>query len=438
MMKYKLWSAICMSLLLLNTATADMRVDSYYMDDYYIEAGDEVTLYFKFHRAPVKSLMGLQEKLTYGPGDTKIIQSESPDDYYIARITPDSEISERYILLSNSRKEIGHLSVGENWASRFEVRIAGDTPAATYNMMFRIYKTDPDYGNEEVILQKPFEIRVRGTPQIDLDAENTIGIGSTGDIKLTINNEGGGVARDVKVDLALSDPFTPLGSSMKYLGSIEPHQSENLSFRVSVSTAAEVKTHNIPVTVTYKDDNGTPATVSTNIGIRIDSKPELAFGLDQVDELAPGVTGNIILSISNEGFVDAKFLKFTLEEGPDYEVLSINEIYIGNLDSDDIETDEFTIRVKDNVNKTVIPLNVRLTYKGEGSDTSYTKQGTVDITIKSKRVYAEKTRGNGTTNTAVMALIAIPAVFVGLLVIWFVYKVFGLVTSYINRRLFAR
>jgi len=438
MKKYKIWAFICMSFLLLNTVMADVRVDSYYMDDYYIEAGDEVSLYFKLHRAPVSSLVGLQEKVTYGAGDVKIIQSESLEDYYIARITPDSEIAEQYVLMSNSQKEIGHLSVGENWASKFEIKIAENTPDAIYKMMFRVYKTDSEYKNEEVILQKPFEIMVRGTPQIDIDAENSIGIGSTGNIELTVYNKGGGVARDVKVDLELSAPFTPVGSSMKYVGSIDAHQSENLSFMVSVSTTADVKTHNIPVTVTYKDDNGTPATVSTNFGVQIDSKPELAFGLDQVDELAPGVTGNIILSISNEGFVDAKFLKFTLEESPDYEVLSINEIYIGNLDSDDIETDEFTIRVKDNVSKTVIPLNVRLTYKGEGSDTSYTKQGTVDINIKSKRVYAEKTRGNGTTNTAVMALIAIPAVFVGLLVIWFVYKVFGLVTSYINRRLFAR
>ncbi len=427
-----------MGFLLLNTAMADVRVDSYYMDDYYIEAGDEVSLYFKLHRVPVSSLVGLQEKVTYGAGDVKIIQSESPEDFYIARITPDSEIAENYIILSNSQKEIGHLSVGENWASKFEVKIGGNTPAATYNMMFKVYKTDSDYKNEEVVFQKPFDIIVKGDPQIDINAENIIGIGSTGDIGLTVYNKGGGVARDVKVELTLSAPFTPVGSSMKYVGSIESHESENLSFKVSVSTAAEVKTHNIPVTVTYKDDNGTPATVSTNFGVQIDSKPELSFGLDQVDELAPGVMGNVILSISNEGFVDAKFLKFTLEESPEYEVLSINEIYVGNLDSDDIETDEFTIKIKDNVNKTVIPLHVKLSYKGEGSDTNYVKEGAVNINIKSKTAYAEKTQGNGTTDTAVMALIAIPALFVVILVLWFVYKLFGVVTGFINRRLFVR
>ncbi|OYT27429.1 MAG: hypothetical protein B6U97_01530 [Candidatus Altiarchaeales archaeon ex4484_96] len=438
MKKNKIWAIICLNFLLLNTAVADVRVDSYYMDDYYIEAGDELTMYFKFHRVPITSLVGLQEKVTYGAGDTKIIQAESPEDYYMVKITPDSEMSEKYILLSNSQKKIGHLSVGENWGSKFEVKIAQDAPAATYDMILKIYKTDPEYESEEVVFQEPFEISVRGVPQIDLDAVNKMSIGSTGDLTLRVNNKGGGVAKDVKVDLDLSTPFTPVGSSMEYIGTIEPGASVSLSFMVSVSATAEVKTHNVPVTISYKDDNGTPSTVSTNLGVQIDSTPELAFGLDQVDELAPGVSGNVILTISNEGFVDAKFLKFTLQESEDYEIHSINEIYVGNLDSDDIETDEFSIRIADGFNEQQVPLKVKLTYKGEGSDTTYTKESEVNISIKSRAEYDAKHQTNGTDDTIVMALIAIPALFIVLLVIWFVYKLFGFVTSFINRKLFAR
>ncbi len=429
---------MCVGLLLIGVTAADVRVDSYYLDDYSIEAGDDVDVYVKFYRASTGSLISAAGKITYDSEGGKIVQEESKDDFYTIQIVPDSGLSEEYILIVNQENRVGHVSVGESWASDFQVKIRDNAPAADYDMMFKVYKTDPDYKNKVVILQEPFSINVRGTPKLDITAENTMGIGSTGEIGLTIDNRGGGVAKDVSVALSLTAPFTPVSSSKKYIGSINANESVDVSFKVSVATDAVVKTHEIPVTVTYTDDNGSVNTLSTSIGVQIDSKPKLSFGIDEVGELAPGLTGEVILSISNEDFVDAKFLKFSLQPTEDYEVLSIDEIYIGNLDSDDVETQEFTIKVSDSVDKTVLPLKVTLKYKGAGSDVDYLMEDTVDIKILSRAEHAAKYQANGTSATIMAAIFLIPALFIGLLVLWFVYKLFGLVTGFINRKLFVR
>ncbi|MEA1925399.1 MAG: NEW3 domain-containing protein [Candidatus Altiarchaeota archaeon] len=429
----------CIGVLFTNIVAADVRIDSYYLDDYNIEAGDEVKVYVKSHRTITGSLIAAQGKIVRGEGGQTIVE-ESPDEFYIVTISPDSDISEEYIIISNGEKQVGHIFVGESWVSKFEIKMMDNAPAADYDMIVKMYKTGEDYKNREIIFEEPFTIEITGTPNLDIDAENTMGIGSTDNINLVVSNKGGGVAKNVEIELGLSAPFTPIGSSTNYAGTITANESVNTQFKVSVSTDAEVKTHEIPVIITYTNDDGNKSTMTTSIGVQINSKPKLFFGLDEVGKLAPGVEGNVILSISNEGFVDAKFLKFTLEPTDDYEVLSINEIYIGNLDSDDIETEEFTIKISDNLDldKTVIPMKVTLRYKGTGSDTDYVIDGTININIQSKTEYLTKTHANGTSSMVTMALLAIPAVFIGLLALWFVYKLFGLVTGFINRKLFVR
>jgi len=121
-------------------------------------------------------------------------------------------------------------------------------------------------------------------------------------------------------------------------------------------------------------------------------------------------------------------------------VISINEFYIGNLDSDDVETEDFTIKISDSVDKEIIPLKVKLEYRGrgEGNNIGYTKEDTVNIKILSEEDYATRLQENKTSSMIIWILIAIPVIFISLLVLWFIYKLFTLITGYINRKLFSR
>lgn len=421
---------------LMNSVNGEVRIDSYVIEPYFIEPGDELDIYLKYHQHP-RERLAIHTPLRSESG-TRYVLEENLQDYYISRLVHDGDISEKYVLIKDGEKTAGHIFVGETWSSHFKVKIRDDAPATGYKMMFQIYKGDLEGTYEELLRSYSFEIPVTGIAEFDIEAGNSMKIGTTGDVKLRLCNKAGGIAKHVSIGLDLSAPFTPISSSSKYLGSFKAGECMDVSFRVAVSGDAQVKTYEIPVMVVYADRNGSKNTLTTSIGVQIDSEPELSFGLDEVGELAPGVEGNVILSISNEGFVDAKFLKFTLEPTDDYKVVSINEIYIGNLDSDDIETEEFTIKINDGVNKEIIPLKVKLRYKGEGRDAEYVKEDTVNIKILSKQEHAAKAQVDGTSSMMTGALIAIPAIFIGLLVLWFIYKLFGLITGYINRKLFAR
>ncbi len=421
---------------LMNSVNGEVRIDSYVIEPYFIEPGDDLDIYLKYHQHPVERL-AIHTPLRSESG-TRYVLEENPQDYYISRLVHDGDISEEYVLIKDGEKTAGHIFVGETWSSHFKVKISDDAPATGYKMMFQIYKGDLEGTYEELLRSYSFEIPVTGIAEFDIAAENTMKMGTTGDVELKLCNKAGGIAKHASIGLALSAPFTPISSSSKYLGSFKAGECMDVSFRVAVSGDAQVKTYEIPVTVSYTARNGTAGSLETSIGVQIHSEPDLAFGLDEVDELAPGATGEVILSIANEGFVDAKFLKFTLESTEDYDVVSINEFYVGNLDSDDIETDEFTIKISDSVDKEVIPLKVRLEYKGEGSDTDYVKEGTVEIKILSKEEYAAKYQADETSSMILSFLIAIPAIFIALLVLWFIFKLFGLVTGFLNRKLFAK
>lgn len=427
---------LTMGLMILSSAQADVVVDSHYADDSYIEAGDEVNLHMKYHRAPLGSLVGAQGQIQDQNGN--VVEQGSPDDFYMTRLVADSELSKENIIFKESKKQVGHISVGESWSSKFSIKMKEDAAAGEYELKAYVYKTNPDYEIEKTAFQQPITIEVRGNPYFNIEAENTFSVGSTDNVEVTLENNGGGVAKNVHVALELKEPFTPVDSSRKYVGDIPAGQKKKISYKASLATQAAVKTYKVPVKVGFRDNNGTPGQVSTTIGVTVDSKPSLTTGLDESDELAPGVSGEAVVLIANRGFVNAKFLEIELLESENYEIQSIKQMYIGNLDSDDIETQDFEIKVDENFDKEKLPLKIKLTYKGEGSDEIYTKESSIEVPVITKQEYQAKNQETSQQDMINQALIIVPAAFVGLLLIWFLYKLFGAITGFVNRKLFSR
>jgi len=410
---------------------SEIRIDSVMWDPSYIEAGDEVTVYVKFVNRPIERTWAIEN-----PDD--IARAQDPSIFYKARLELADDLAERYVIIKKDTKNVGHLFTGESWTTPFDIKIRESAVATSYKMRFSVIETDMDGAKEEVVKFYEFYLPVKGVVKFDVDSDNLVKLGSISDITVNIKNEGAGDARHVMIKLDLSKPFTPVRTSEKYVGDFMGRESKNITFKVSVDSETEALVYKIPLTITYIGDNGTEEKVSRDIGVKMDATPDMTIGLESADTFTQGSTGKVTIEVVNEGFVDAKFVKLTLEPTDDYEVVSINEFYIGNLDSDDIETDDFTIKISDSVDKEELPLKVKLQYKGEGSDVKYTKEGTIDLNILSKEDYAAKFQGDGTSSMIIGVLIAIPVIFIAVLVLWFVYKLFDLVKDYLNRKLFSR
>ncbi|MBU4406697.1 MAG: hypothetical protein KKB24_03815, partial [Candidatus Altiarchaeota archaeon] len=272
----------------------------------------------------------------------------------------------------------------------------------------------------------------------DIDSDNALEVGSTEDIGIGITNEGGGIARHVNVELTLDSPFTTATSSSKYLGNFEAGETKDVEFSVSVGSDAEIKTHKIPLTITYVNSDGVSHTVNREIGARIKAEPDISIGLDEADSFAPGRKGTVTIGMANEGFVDAKFLKFKLLPSEYYQILSIGEIYIGNLDSDDVETEDIVIKVNDNAPAGEILLRVELRYKGDGSNKDYVLSREVPLKVLTPGEYAAEHPQQDGISTALMAVVAVPALILGVLLLWLIYKIIGLIMTKLNKKLFSK
>ncbi len=423
-------------LTLIQAIHAEPRFDSISLDPSYIEAGDTVNVYVKFHEHP--DMRNVLSAGSRGEGGPRIVAGENPRVFYRTKLVPADDISKAYILIKNGEGKVGHLFIGESWTSLFKIKIRDNAPATTYSMEFQIIGTDIDGEKEELIISNDVEIPVRDSVEFNISSDNALDVGSTGNIKIGIGNEGGGIARHVNVGLTLNSPFTTATSSSRYLGDFKAGEEKNVEFFVSVSSDARIMTYKIPLTITYIDSDGVEQMVRKEIGVKIKTVPDLYLGLDEADSFAPGRKGTITLSIANKGFVDAKFLMLKLLPSEYYRVDSISEAYIGNLDSDDVETEDMTIKVSDNAPAGRIPLRVELYYKGEGSNKNYVLSREIPLRILTPEEYAAEHPQQDGISTVLKVVFAIPVFILGVVIVWLIYKIIELIINGLNKRLFSK
>lgn len=187
--------------------------------------------------------------------------------------------------------------------------------------------------------------------------------GEIGSVYLTLENNAGYTMRDIKVKLDLSNTtFSPVKSTTeKRIKSLNLGESSLITFDLATDPDAESKVYKVPVTITYYDEVGAEYKKEVDFGIQVFSDPELVLTLSKSEIYKKGMPGNIVLSLANSGTSQIKFLTLTILDDKNYEIISKNSEYIGNLDSDDYETVDFDMYVSSGKQK--VPIQVKLDYK---------------------------------------------------------------------------
>jgi len=102
-------------------------------------------------------------------------------------------------------------------------------------------------------------------------------------------------------------------------------------------------------------------------------------------------TGTVSIKFVNKGATDARFLNIILKKSDDYETISSDNVYIGDLDSDDYETADFKINVKRLKSS---KLNIPVHFEFQGCKTAMTIQG-MQILSLSHTAQRREGRGEG-------------------------------------------
>ncbi len=286
---------------------------------------------------------------------------------------------------TKATQTIGKLGSNERVTLKYKVRVADTAVYGSNEMRFKVMA----FGLKQSITSQPVHIDVKSV-DVTLSIQNistdpaSLLPGSKAKVYVVLKNNADTAVREIKAKLDLgSVPFAPVSAtSEKDIRILKRGATSKFIYDIITLADATAKVYKVPLILTYRDSSGTQYTKNHTIGFIVDAKPDYKVSLEQSDVLTEGKTGKVVVSISNTGPSDLKFLTLKLLDDKAYEVISKNQEYLGNLESDDFETSEFKIYVKPNGGKA--KLKVELDYK-DAYNQRHTEQKTLDLKVYTQR-----------------------------------------------------
>jgi len=312
----------------------------------------------------------------------------------------------------NADRSIGDLPAlgagGNVIIVKYKLRVAEDAVEGD-NKIYLKYK----HGNTDWIREE-FEISVQtvdanlGIVSIDTYPEK-IKPGEEAQVNITVKNMADSTMNDIsfKLDLTYSDlldsataitaadsiiafnalPFAPIGSATEQkIYSLGPGKEATFTYNLIAYSDAESRVYKIPVEISYYDELQTEYVKEDIIGLIVGTKPELSVVIDETDIYVGKQSGTVVLRFINKGFSDVKFLDVMLADNGEYELISSEEVYIGNVDSDDYETAEFEIYLKNGAGRKEgeIKLPIMIEYR-DANNNIYTEEHDLELKVVSAK-----------------------------------------------------
>ena len=244
--------------------------------------------------------------------------------------------------------------------------------------------------------------------------KKTLEPGSSGIVKIKLANKADSILKDIKVTLGLGDlPLVPIDSTNeKSIYKIDSRQSYEFEFKVLAKPNADSGVYNVPLSVSYLDELGKSYLKNVTIGLTIGAKPDLSITLDDSEIYESGKSGEIFVKIVNKGVTDIKFMNIKLMPSDNYRILSNEEVYIGNIDSDDYETADFELFIGGSKEKKV-SLPVVLEYKdANNNDFKERIELMLDLYSASEAKKFGLKKGNGFVGNLVIVVIVVAGLFI--------------------------
>ena len=225
-------------------------------------------------------------------------------------------------------------------------------------------------------------------------------------LRITLENVGDQDISNVLVKIDLTElPFAPLRSSTeKIIDKIDEDDRETIYFDLVALPNADPQIYKIPVKISYGN-----LTKDSLISIEIKANARLDVILESSEIVKINDKGKVIVKFVNNGLTQIRFLKVTLKSAPVYEILSANTVYIGEVDVDDFETEEFTI-----IPKIKNPqLNFEINYR-DANNNEFTENKYVILNVYTE----EEAKQLGLVKNNPLLIILIPIILIILFVIY--------------------
>jgi len=161
--------------------------------------------------------------------------------------------------------------------------------------------------------------------------------GDTAQLSIKLKNYGVENLKQVELSMSAPTKMNIIGSTKRFfLDQFKSNNEITATYSIVVDSDATMGAYQFPISIKVTDNYGNEQTFNDSIGVQVYAQPSVEFSVRSYDI----ATGKISTIISNRGQATAK-----------YTVVKINGVessptgvYIGNLDSDDYSTADFTVK----------------------------------------------------------------------------------------------
>ena len=272
-----------------------------------------------------------------------------------------------FIILDEPTKTPGSLYafIGDenSLVVKYNVMVDKNANAGSHEIGLR-YKVGEGGWNEATGLKVTVKALEVAIEVLSAESENPLKAGGEEKFHIDLANVGKSILKNLRVKMDLEGlPFTPIGSSNeKVIGRILPGQNRSLEFNLAAESNAMSGIYKVPLVLNFVDDSGEEQSRTSSVGIVIYDAPEFNLAIRDSEVYQPNSLGDVVVSISNTGPSEIKFITIELMDTGDYDIASSPSIYIGTLEVDDFQTAQFRIRTGD-VEPGDLGLKLKLKYK---------------------------------------------------------------------------
>ncbi len=235
-------------------------------------------------------------------------------------------------------------------------------------------------------------IKVQSPSTIEITAEpDSLKPGQNQTVTFTLRNKGEAVNSIVFTWADASGNILPLGSdNRKLITSIGSNSAYLVPIKMVVSPDANQGIYPLSISLSYSDQTGREQNISSTLGIRVAGDFKFIVSIESQSLVAPGMPGTAEIKIANAGTQEAQFLTISLLESSPLGSIKPAVIYVGNLESDDYDTETVSY-VVGSTSPGDYPLNMEISYKDIYGN-SYSDIYSAGITVSSSDYVAAQTR----------------------------------------------
>lgn len=303
----------------------------------------------------------------------------------IVRLAPEHPLT---LYRGSLEKNLGKLPAavtgGDAREATFYLRVAED--AVEQNVPLNVYLDVGEgslaYINDEFTIDVETRDAVLSITKVKFTPEQ-VPPGETATMEVTVKNFGDSLLRDLRFKLDLDDVALPLApyqsSSEQRLSLLEGNYQDTIAFTLIADPAATTGLYKVPLQISYTDERGNPQSVTELLAVKVGETPKLRVYVRKSTVQKAGEQGIVTIGLANAGTTDIKFLEMTVQPSESYDLVSpSNYFYIGDVDSDDTESEDIHLFIDSDAEELSLPLEISYY---DANNRQFTQQVTIPLAL---------------------------------------------------------